>query len=431
MAVIPQPDSSARISDPATVPGAVPQAAQGARPAPRLLRKVLSLADFEAHARRRLPRPIFGYVSGAVEDNLSARDNREAFDAYGFKPRVLTGAVARDQSVTLFGKRYSSPFGLAPMGLSALTAYRGDIVLAEAAQRAGIPAIMSGSSLIRLEEVMERAPGTWFQAYLPGDPAQIDALIDRVARAGVQTLVITVDTPVSANRENNVRAGFSTPLRPSLRLAWDGLSHPRWLVGTFLRTLVRHGMPHFENNYATRGAPILSSKVLRDLSERAYLNWEHIAKIRRRWDGPMIIKGILDARDAAIARRHGMDGIIVSNHGGRQLDGAASPVHVLPEIAEAARGMTVMMDSGVRRGTHVAKALALGAQCVFVGRPFNYAAAVAGPAGVDHAISLLRQEIDRDMGMLGLSSLQQLDASYLVPVRPLPGRMPAAPAAGD
>jgi len=145
----------------------------------------------------------------------------------------------------------------------------------------------------------------------------------------------------------------------------------------------------------------------------------------------MIIKGILDARDAAIARRHGMDGIIVSNHGGRQLDGAASPVHVLPEIAEAARGMTVMMDSGVRRGTHVAKALALGAQCVFVGRPFNYAAAVAGPAGVDHAISLLRQEIDRDMGMLGLSSLQQLDASYLVPVRPLPGRMPAAPAAGD
>ena len=416
-----QTDIASRAEPARTVPpDAPPRQAPAARPPGRRLRRVLSLADFETLAHRHLPGPIFAYVSGAVEDNLSERDNREAFDAYGFRPRVLTGASQRDQGVELFGTRYASPFGLAPMGLSALSAYRGDIVLAEAARRANVPAIMSGSSLIRLEEVMERAPGTWFQAYLPGDPAQIDALIDRVAAAGVRTLVITVDTPVGANRENNVRAGFSTPLRPSLRLAWDGLSHPRWLAGTFLRTLLRHGMPHFENNYATRGAPILSPNVLRDFSDRAHLDWDHVSAIRRRWDGPMIIKGILDARDAAIARQRGMDGVIVSNHGGRQLDGAVSPVHVLPAIAEAAQGMAVMMDSGVRRGTHAMKALALGAQCVFVGRPFNYAASVAGAAGADHAIALLRQEIDRDMGMLGITSLAQLDASYLLPVRPLP-----------
>ncbi|ANY16263.1 alpha-hydroxy acid oxidase [Bordetella pseudohinzii] len=390
---------------------------------PRALKSILSLDDFEQAARRRLPRPIFGYIAGAAENNLSRDDNRAAFAELGFVPRVLRQVSARDQGVELFGTRYAMPFGIAPMGISALSAYRGDIVLASAARQAGIAAIMSATSLIRLEEVAQAAPGTWFQAYLPGDVERIDALVDRVAAAGYRQLVLTVDIPVSANRENNVRTGFSTPLKPSLRLAWDGMIRPRWTAGVFLRTLARHGMPHFENSFATRGAPIMSASVLRDFSARDHLNWEHVARIRARWQGQLIIKGIMHPADAALAREHGADGIIVSNHGGRQLDGTVSPLRVLPEVARAAAGMVVMMDSGIRRGTDVLKALALGAHFVFVGRPFNYAAAVGGQAGVAHAIRLLREEVDRDMAMLGILSPADMKPSLLA-ARAAPASIP-------
>lgn len=396
-----------------TLPATAPDGAATRRPLPLALARMLSLDDFEAAARRRLPRPIFGYVAGAAEDNQSLRDNRQAFAQYAFAPRVLVDVSRRTQQTELFGRQYASPFGIAPMGISALSAYRGDIVLARAAREQNIPAILSGTSLIALEDVIREAPGTWFQAYLPGDPAKIDALVERARRAGYETLVLTVDIPVSANRENNVRTGFSTPLKPSLRLAWDGLTHPRWLVGTFLRTLMAHGMPHFENSFATRGAPIVSSSVLRDFTARDHLSWEHVARIRKQWPGTLIIKGILHPRDAALARQHGADGVIVSNHGGRQLDGAISPLRALPGVVAAAGDMTVMMDSGVRRGGDVLKALALGARFVFVGRPFNYAAAVGGQAGVSHAIGLLRAEVDRNMAMLGINSVREMDASLL------------------
>ncbi|MDF8365023.1 alpha-hydroxy acid oxidase [Achromobacter anxifer] len=392
---------------------ASPRATTADRPLPRALARALSLDDFEAAARKRLPRPIFGYVAGAAEDNQSLRGNRQAFADYSFSPRVLVDVSHRTQQTELFGRRYASPFGIAPMGISALSAYRGDIVLARAARAQGIPAILSGTSLIPLEDVIREAPGTWFQAYLPGDPQRIDALVERARRAGYETLVLTVDIPVSANRENNVRTGFSTPLKPSLRLAWDGLTRPRWLAGTFLRTLLAHGMPHFENSFATRGAPIVSSSVLRDFSARDHLSWEHVARIRRQWPGTLIIKGILHPQDAALARQHGADGIIVSNHGGRQLDGAISPLRALPGVVAAAGGMTVMMDSGVRRGSDVLKALALGASFVFVGRPFNYAAAVGGEAGVSHAIGLLRAEVDRNMAMLGINHVREMQAELL------------------
>ena len=340
---------------------------------------LLSLDDFEAAARRVLPRPIFGYVAGAAEDNLALDDNRQAFREIALVPRVLRNVAERDQGVTLFGQRYASPFGIAPMGISALSAYRGDIVLARAAAAAGI------------------------------------ALLWRVIAAGVQTLVVTVDIPVAGNRENNIRAGFSTPLRPSLRLAWDGMVRPRWLTGTLLRTLARHGMPHFENSFAERGAPILSSRVQRDFAARDHFDWSHIAHIRRQWRGPLVVKGILSPQDAALARQHGVDGIIVSNHGGRQLDGAVAPLRVLPAIVEqAGSGMTVMLDGGIRRGTDVIKALALGAQAVFVGRPFNYAAAVDGEAGVTAAIDLLRAEVDRNLAMLGATTCAALGPEHLM-----------------
>lgn len=377
------------------------------------LRRMLSLHDFEAAARQILPKPLYAYVSGAVEDGQSERGNRRAYDDYGFRPKVLVDVSRRSTRCTVLGREYAAPVGVAPMGIAALTSYRGDVMLARAAAEAGVPCIMSGSSLIRLETVMEAAPGTWFQAYLPGDGAQIAALIDRVAAAGVDTLVLTVDTPVAANRENNVRAGFSTPLRPSVGLAWQGVTHPRWLIGTFLRTLARHGMPHFENNYATRGAPILSGNVLRDFSDRGHLNWQHVAAIRKTWKGRMVLKGILHPDDARAARAHGMDAVIVSNHGGRQLDGSVSPLHALPAIVDAAGGMDVMLDSGVRRGTDALKAMALGARCVFVGRPFNYAATVAGQRGVAHAIALIVEEIRRNMGLLGIVDLREVNLSLL------------------
>ncbi|MBV8589796.1 MAG: alpha-hydroxy-acid oxidizing protein [Acetobacteraceae bacterium] len=382
---------------------------------PRRLRRILALDDFEAAARRHLPRPIFGYVSGAAETNASLRDNQSAFEEFGFIPRVLVDVSKRTQRVELLNRIYSAPFGIAPMGISALSAYRGDLVLARAAEQANIPMVMSGSSLIRLEEVAKAAPTAWFQAYLPGEPDRIFALLERVAQAGFEILVLTVDTAVLANRENNVRSGFSTPLRPSLRLAWDGMIRPDWTLNTFLRTLLKHGMPHFENSYATRGAPILAKSVMRDFGAKDHLNWRHLEMIRQRWKGRLVIKGIMSKEDACIARDSGVQGIVVSNHGGRQLDGAVSPLRVLPAIADAVGStIAVMMDGGIRRGSGVLKAIALGAKFVFVGRPFIYAAAIGGEAGVSHAINILSAEISRNMGLLGINSLREMQPDLLL-----------------
>jgi len=386
-------------------------------PVPSRFRDILSLDDFEEAARRHLPRPVFAYLSGGVEDNVSRADNRSVFNEWSLVPRVLKGVSRRTAATTLFGHEYATPFGIAPIGIAALYAYRGDLVLAQAARAANIPFAMSGSSLIRLEDVAQAAPDSWFQAYLTGDEARFVPLVERIAAAGYKTLVVTVDVPMAGNRENNVRAGFSTPLRPTPRLAWDGLIRPGWTFGTFLRTIVRHGMPHFENNFATRGAPILSPNVLRDYSDRGDLDWNHFSKIRAMWKGRVVVKGVLHPDDARIAVERGADGLIVSNHGGRQLDGSVAPLRVLPEIVAACPSVPVMFDSGVRRGTDVLKALALGAKFVFLGRSFGYAASVGGEAGVRHAIDVLRIEIERDMAMMGINRLDELSPDSLRRVR--------------
>jgi L-lactate dehydrogenase (cytochrome) len=389
-----------------------PAAVAATTPVPRKLRGVRCLDDFEALARRRLPRPVYGYMAGVAESGSGFDDSRAAFGDYAFLPHVMVDVSRRSTAVRLFDQEYAAPFGFSPLGLTALSTYRGDLVMARAAAAARLPMIMSGSSLIRLEEVAQAHPGAWFQAYLPGDRAALAALIDRVAATAFQTMVVTVDTPVPPNMENTLRSGFSAPLKPSLGLLWQGLTHPRWTFGAFLRTLARHGMPHFENNYATRGAPILSPSVLRDFSERGHLNWDDLRAIRRQWRGRLIVKGILRADDARTARDAGADGIIVSSHGGRQLDGAIAPLRALPAIVDACPGVPVMLDGGVRRGTDILKAMALGARMVFIGRPFGYAAAVGGAQGLRHAISLLTREVSRDMAMLGITELAQLDASH-------------------
>jgi L-lactate dehydrogenase (cytochrome) len=378
---------------------AVAGAARAQPQQPRILRRILALDDFEDAARRAIPRPIFGYVTGGTETGASLRANRAVWDEIAFVPRTLVDTSGRTQKTTLFGHTYDAPFGIAPMGGTAMAAYQGDLVLARAAAGANIPMILSGASLTPLERVRQPGPTTWFQAYLPGEDGPVTQLVERAARAGYDTFVLTVDVQVAANRENNVRSGFHTPLRPSLRLAWDGIVRPRWLFGMFLRTLWLHGMPHFEN--MGRRVPLVSRTAEREAGRRD----------KRR----LVVKGILDKDDARIARESGVDGIIVSNHGGRQLDGAVAPLRVLPGIAARAGGMTVMMDSGVRRGTDVLKALALGAQFVFVGRPFLFAAAVAGEAGVRHAVKLLQDEVDRDMALLGIEALTEMRRDLLTP----------------
>ncbi|WP_375461770.1 alpha-hydroxy acid oxidase [uncultured Enterovirga sp.] len=389
-------------------------AQRGATPRlPRRLQSVLALQDFDLAGRRHLPRAVYGFIAGAAETDSAMRHSREAFTDYAFLPRVLADVSGRSQATTLFGRRYAAPFGVAPMGASALAAYRGDLVLAQGASAANLPMIVSGASLIRLEEIRE-VGAHWYQAYQPGEPDRIEALVDRVAAAGYETFVLTVDLPVPGNRENNVRSGYSMPLKPTPRLVWDAIWHPEWLFGTWLKTMRLHGMPHFENMDATRGPPILSKNLVRNIGRRDQLSWEHVALIRRRWKGNLVLKGILSPADARLAREHGVDGIIVSNHGGRQLDYAVSPLRVLSEIAADAGPMTVMLDGGIRRGTDVLKALALGAKFVFLGRPFLFAAAIGGEAGVRHAIGILSEEIDRNLALLGLRDISGVGPDHLV-----------------
>lgn len=380
---------------------------------PRRLRRIFALEDLEPAAQKLLPRPIFGYVAGAAETNASLGDNRRVFDEIQFLPRMLVNVSGRSLDCEVMGQRYALPFGIAPMGVSALTGYRGDLALAASAYRAGIPMVISAASLIRLEEIARVAPGVWYQAYLSGDREETKALVGRVARAGIETFVITADSAVVPSRENNLRNGYRSPLRPDLALLWNGLTHPRWSVGTFLRTFLRHGTPHFENAGPGRGAPLFSRQAVRDFSGREFLDWDIVRLVRAQWRGRLVIKGLLHPRDVAIARELGADGVILSNHGGRQLDGALSPMRALPAAVEVAGNMAVMIDSGFRRGTDILKAVGLGARFVFIGRPFNYAAALASEAGVDHAIDLLRAQLRADLGMLGLRSLQEVDRDIL------------------
>ncbi|XAH25169.1 alpha-hydroxy acid oxidase [Xylophilus sp. GW821-FHT01B05] len=379
------------------------------------LRSMLSLADFDEAARKLLPTPLYAYVCGGVEDNRSRQGNLDSFLGYEFQPRVLTDVSRRTSTTTLLGKRYSVPFGIGPMGISALIAYDGDRVLAKAAAAEEIPMVLSGASLTSMEDVLQAGQGhPWFQAYLPGDKGMIEALASRAEKAGYENLVLTVDTAARANRENNIRAGFSTPLRPSFRLAYEGATHPRWLINTFFRTLLKSGIPSFENTEMGRGVPIISTQATRQFN-RDNLNWEHVEFMRKAWRGNLILKGILHPEDARKAAARGVDAIVVSNHGGRQLDGAVAPLKVLESVAAASGAMAVIYDGGIRRGGDVLKALALGANFVFVGRPFIYAAAVAGEAGVRHCVSLLKEEVRRNMASLGITSIAQVNKSILLP----------------
>ena len=379
---------------------------------PKRLQDVLDLDDFERAVRPKLPHAVFGYVAHGAETETTLRANRAAFDAWRLVTRVLVGVSKRHQDVELFGRRYAAPFGIAPMGGSALVAYEGHTVMARAAAEARIPFILSANSIIPLEEVVRANPNMWFAAYQSPDRGAIEGMVERLSRAGVAVLVVTADVPIGSNREADARAGFGFPIRPGLKLGWDVATHPRWLASVLARTLVKRKNPHIDN-LEPWGGPGLFSREVAGIAAHEALCWRHIRLLRELWKGKLVIKGILSPADAALARDCGADGIILSNHGGRQLDQAVSPLQVLTNVQEQAGGLTVMIDSGFRRGTDVIKALALGAHAVFIGRPFLFAAAFAGQSGVAHAIKLLTREIDRDMAMLGVCKIDDIGREML------------------
>ncbi len=369
---------------------------------------ILNLQDFETAAQKRLPQCIFGFIQGGAEDEVSVKNNREAFNRYKLLPRVMVDTTTRSTQIETFGHVWNAPFAIAPMGAMAVAVPNADRMLAGAAAQANIPFVLSGASLRRMEDVIEVNQSAWFQAYLTAHVEDNLKLIERVGNSGFRTLVITADVAVGANRENDLRNGYTSPLRPSFKLLIDGLCHPNWMINTFIRPMLADGIPRFEN-FGGEPIPMLSRDGLR-LHRRDNFNWESLKHIRQIWKHKLLLKGILDPEDVVRAREIGLDGVIASNHGGRQLDCTIAPLDMVAEMKQAAGAMPVMMDSGVRRGTDVLKVLALGARHVFVGRPFLYAAVVGGQAGVTKAIELLQAEIHRDMALLGTVDFSDLNS---------------------
>ncbi len=378
--------------------------------------RALNVFDLERMAKRRLPAGVFGFISGGAQDDRTRDNNRAALDRLRFKPRGLVDIAGRGQDVTVFGHRFASPFGIAPMGIAGIARFEADIAMARAAARMNVPYVLSNMSTVPMEAVARSCDSVkWLQAYLPADRERAVRFVARAAAAGFQALLVTIDVPVGANRENNLRSGFTLPLHVTPRVIADGLLHPRWLTGVLLRTLAATGVPRLENSAAHDRPSILAAQNADLRAGGATIDWAFMRWLREEWRLPLLIKGVLHEADAREAVACGLDGVVVSNHGGRQLDGAAAPVEVLPEIVAAAGGrLTVIADSGFRRGGDILKGLALGAQLVLCGRPFLYGAALGGEAGVAHALQLLKAEVDRDLALLGATGIADLASADLL-----------------
>ncbi|MEM7462519.1 MAG: alpha-hydroxy acid oxidase [Pseudomonadota bacterium] len=380
---------------------------------PHKFRNIKCLEDLDDPAKSYLPWALWEFASTGTERNVSRDGNRRVFDDLWLQPRVLKDVSKRSIAQNLFDKTYDMPFGIPPMGASAVFGFEADLNFARAARAANIPFVMSGSALVPMEKVAEANPEVWFQAYVEANRDSISLLADRVWEAGIRNLVITVDVPVPGNRAANYRRGFEYPMRPNLKILLDGLLHPRWLTGTFFRTLLASGMPHIENYGTLERIPIISAKVKQRSHVRDALDWEDIKWLRGRWKGKLLLKGVLSPEDTKTASKAGLDGIFVSNHGGRMLDTAVPPLKVLPEIAAEKGEMAILFDGGIRRGLDVVKALALGADFVFVGRPFLYAAALGQEQGIRHVIELLASEVDRTIAQLGCRDIEELSAGLV------------------
>lgn len=378
-------------------------------------REACNIEDLRQIAARRLPRIAYDFLDRGAEEEVTLAANRDAFERIRFQPRTLVDVSKRSPRTTLWGKTFDAPFGVAPTGASGMYCFDADVKIARAAQRANVPCVLSTASFVPMERVIEEAGGTlWFQLYMSKDLETAERLVKRALAAGFEALVLTTDIPVAGNREFNRRNQFEIPLRLGPRQMLDGLLHPRWLAGVFLRTLLTSGIPRFQNLDVNVGGRIISTTLTGFRERREALNWEDFIWLRKLWPKKLLVKGILTVEDALLAARYGADGIFVSNHGGRQLDGAPSPIEVLPQIVEAAgKRLAIMVDSGFRRGTDIVKALALGADMVFCGRAPLYGATAGGEEGVLRALDLLKSEVDRVMALIGCPSVDGLGPQYL------------------
>lgn len=359
-------------------------------------------------ARRRLPDFSYEYVEGGAEDEVSLKRNRDVFDRIAWLPRTLAGVGSPDLSTRIFGQVCHLPLVIAPTGFNGLLWPKGDLALAKAAVAAGIPFTLSTVSNHSLASLMREVQGqVWFQLYPVKDESVIARLIDRAREAGCQTLVVTTDVPIFGAREWDQR-NYRAPMKLSPRSLLDVLAHPRWLW----QVMIRGGAPKFENlleflppgaQSALVGARYMGTQI------NAKLAWEDVARIRARWPGKLVLKGILCVEDARRAVEAGVDGVVLSNHGGRQLDSTVSGVELLPAIAsEVGDRITVLVDGGFRRGADVLKAVALGARGVMIGRAALYGLAAGGEAGASQALGMLRAEMERAMILLGCRSIGEL-----------------------
>jgi isopentenyl diphosphate isomerase/L-lactate dehydrogenase-like FMN-dependent dehydrogenase len=374
-----------------------------------------NIADLREMARRRLPEGMFEFVDRGTEDEIALANNRAAFERIKLKPRTLVDVSGRNQEITLFGRKSPLPIVVGPTGTAGLLWYQGEIGLARAAAAAGIPFTVAINSMTAMETIAEQAGGRlWFQLYMWSERALSHQIVARAKAAGFEALIVTVDGAVGANREYGHRNGFEMPFRFNRRNVAGVLARPGWLFSVLLRYALTSGIPRFEN-YPPEIMDKLTARTLkRSFLKNDSLNWDDIRALRRLWPGVLMVKGILHPQDAVLAADCGADAVIVSNHGGRMLDGSPAPIEALPEILDAAgKRLTVMVDSGVRRGSDVVKALALGAQAVLVGRATLYGTAAAGEAGAARAIAILREETDRVMALLGACNVAALNREFL------------------
>jgi (S)-mandelate dehydrogenase len=372
----------------------------------------LNIADLRELGRRRVPHFAFEYVEGGAEDEATLRYNRSAFERWRLLPRTLIDTSGRHIRTQLFGRPSAAPLLIAPTGFNGVLRPDGDLALARAAARAGIPFTISTFSTTALEDIARSAGGRlWLQLYVMKDRNIARELIRRAAAAGCEALVLTTDANVFGSREWD-RRSYRAPGKPALRTTLDALRHPRWI-----RHVAVHGLPRL-SNLESLLPPEATSAVggstrIPQLLD-ASLSWADLEWIRELWPGKLLVKGILDVRDAERAAALGCDGIVVSNHGGRQLDYCVTPLEVLPEIVRAvASRTTLIIDGGFRRGTDVVKALALGADAVMLGRATLYGLAAGGEAGVHHALQILTSEIERVLGEMGCTCVADLTPAHL------------------
>lgn len=377
-------------------------------------RKALNIQDLEGIAQRRLPNFVFEYLQGGADDERALHHNRAVFDDYRFMPRTLTRVGPRDLSTTLLGRQHALPLVIGPTGYNGMLSRDGDIKLATAASGANIPFVLSNVATTSLEDIAAvEGLNAWMQIYFYRDRDYVRKLVDRCQAAHYETIVVTTDSAIYGNREWDLR-NFRKPMQPTLRNLLHLLMRPRWIADV----LIPDGMPTFKNlddllppgKQSVQGASAVIGQQL-----DSTLNWDDIAWLRDRWPGKLIIKGILSPDEAEQAASLGVDALVLSNHGGRQLDHACSPVEVLPEARQrVGQRCQLFVDSGFRRGTDVVKALALGADAVWLGRTTLYGLAAGGQPGVEHALDILHREIDRTIGLLGVERIADLKASMLV-----------------